>query len=49
MSCTRVLSGSVLQLCNETMRDDKQIVLSALENYPTALQFASYRLRDGES
>jgi len=42
--CTK---GSVLQLCNEEIMDDKELVRRAIDNDPMALQFASDRLRDG--
>ena len=44
-----MLPGSVLQLCDQEIRDNKEIVTRAIDNYPMALQFASNRLKDGES
>ena len=40
-----VCSGSLLDFADEKFKDDKKIVLTAIENNPEALEFASDNLK----
>ena len=42
------MDGQVLYYASERLRDDKEVVLSAIENKPTILKYVSFRLRDDE-